>query len=175
MGIEKPSHQRVVAELGFLETLGAAANSTLSPTLDSSDYPQAIGAFWGEINVAIHKNLQLAGVLTNGVLRDLGSLDSGFQVIASSLGPSHAHVHIVEINCKVEVFSLKIRPMDIIHADRHGAVIIPANYLAIMPACVRHILQKETPLTAARKQGFNLEILEQKWEQFANFPNDILK
>lgn len=134
------------------------------------DYPRAIGAYWGELNVAIHKNLQIAGVLTNGVLRDLGSLDKGFQVIAGSVGPSHAHVHITELDCPVEVFSLPIFPADIIHADIHGAVVIPKVHLAALPDCVRAVIAKEKPvLAAARKKGFSLQILEKKWEEFTNF------
>ena len=138
------------------------------------DYPRAIGAYWGEVNVAIHKNLKIAGVLTNGILRDLGSLDKGFQVIAGSIGPSHANVHITEIDCPVEVFSLQICPNDIIHADIHGAVIIPKKYLKIMLSCIEAIFTKEKPLLeAARKNNFSLEILEKKWKEFTEFKANI--
>ena len=140
------------------------------------DYPKAIGAYWGEINVAIHKNLNIAGVVTNGVLRDLDSLDKNFQVIAGSIGPSHAHVHIVEIDCPVEVFSLIVCPNDIIHADIHGAVLIPKEHLSIIPDCVQTIVKKEKLiLEAARKKGFNLEILEKKWQEFTNHQANLKK
>ena len=39
--------------------------------------PDAIGAYWGEINTSIHKSFGLAGTLTDGVMRDLGDLPEG--------------------------------------------------------------------------------------------------
>ncbi|MFL2793756.1 MAG: hypothetical protein ACJZ8S_05660 [Paracoccaceae bacterium] len=50
--------------------------------IEDSDYPNCIGAFWGELNVAVHKGLKIKGTVTNGLLRDLGMLDTGYQVIA---------------------------------------------------------------------------------------------
>ena len=74
-----------------------------------------IGAFWGEVNVAIHKGLGLQGVLTNGSIRDLGAIDPGFQLLAGSIGPSHAFVHITAFGMPVNVFGLAISPGDLIH------------------------------------------------------------
>ena len=95
--------------------------------IEDTDWPQPIGAFWGEVNVAIHKGLGIAGTLTNGSLRDLGELDKGYQVVAGAIGPSHAFVHVEELDCPVTVFGLRIEPGDLVHADRHGAVIIPRS------------------------------------------------
>ena len=52
------------------------------------DVPNAIGAYWGEINTNVHKAFGLAGALTDGVMRDLGDLPDGFPVVAGSIGPS---------------------------------------------------------------------------------------
>ena len=54
--------------------------------IEDTDFPNCIGAFWGELNVAVHKGLKIKGTVTNGLLRDLGMLDSGYQVIAGSIG-----------------------------------------------------------------------------------------
>ncbi|OEF48394.1 acyl transferase, partial [Enterovibrio norvegicus] len=62
--------------------------------IEDLDFPDAIGAFWGEINTNVHKGLGLSGVLTNGVMRDLGDLPEEFLVLAGSVGPSHGFVHI---------------------------------------------------------------------------------
>ena len=42
--------------------------------IEDMDYPDCIGAYWGEINTTIQKGFGLSGALTNGVMRDLGDL-----------------------------------------------------------------------------------------------------
>jgi regulator of RNase E activity RraA len=34
--------------------------------IEDEDFPNAIGAFWGEVNTTIHKGFGVAGTLTNG-------------------------------------------------------------------------------------------------------------
>jgi regulator of RNase E activity RraA len=116
------------------------------------------------MQVAQHKGLGIAGTLTNGVLRDLGMLDPGYQVIAGSVGPSHAFVHVIELDVPVTVFGMAVRPGDLIHADRHGAVVIPAQHIENMPAAIDIVVRKEQPiLRAARSPGFTVEKLRAAW------------
>lgn len=134
--------------------------------IEDTDWPHAIGGFWGEVQVAQHKGLGVAGTLTNGVLRDLGMLDEGYQVIAGSIGPSHAFVHVTELDCPVTVFGMSVRPDDLIHADRHGAVVIPAEHIERMASAIELVLRKEAPiLKAARAPGFTLEKLKAAWAE----------
>ena len=132
--------------------------------IEDTDFPHAIGGFWGEMQVAQHKGLGVAGTVTNGVLRDLGMLDEGYQVIAGSVGPSHAFVHVTEIDIPVTVFGMAVRPNDLIHADRHGGVVIPAEHIERMAWAIDVVMRKEVPiLTAARTPGFNAEKLRAAW------------
>lgn len=132
--------------------------------IEDTDWPHCIGGFWGEMQVAQHKGLGVAGTLTNGVLRDLGMLDPGYQVIAGSVGPSHAFVHVTEIDVPVTVFGLNVRPNDLIHADRHGGVLIPAEQVERLPAAIDIVIRKEQPiLKAARAPGFTVEKLRAAW------------
>lgn len=132
--------------------------------IEDTDWPHCIGGFWGEMQVAQHKGLGVAGTLTNGVLRDLGMLDPGYQVIAGSVGPSHAFVHVTDIDVPVSVFGMQVRPDDLIHADRHGGVVIPAAFFEKMPAAIDVTLRKEQPiLLAARAPGFTVEKLRAAW------------
>lgn len=132
--------------------------------IEDTDFPHAIGGFWGEMQVAQHKGLGIAGTVTNGVLRDLGALDAGYQVIAGSVGPSHAFVHVTELDCPVTVFGMAVRPNDLIHADRHGAVVIPAEHIHRMAWAIDVVLRKEVPiLTAARAPGFTVDKLKAAW------------
>ena len=126
--------------------------------------PEPIGSFWGEVNVGIHKGLGLEGTLTNGSLRDLGSLDPSYQVVAGVVGPSHAFVHVTAIDCAVTVLGLPIQPGDLVHADRHGAAVIPARVLDKIPAAVNSLVRCERRiLDAARSPGFNMAALRAVW------------
>ncbi|MDE0210631.1 MAG: RraA family protein [Boseongicola sp.] len=93
--------------------------------IEDLDHPNCTGAWWGEINAAIHKALGLAGAITNGLVRDLDFLAPGFPILAGAVGVSHAHVHVVDFGQPIRVFGLKIAPGDLIHADKHGAAVIP--------------------------------------------------
>ena len=126
--------------------------------------PEPIGAFWGEVNVAIHKGLGLEGTLTNGLVRDLGAHDPGYQVVAGGIGPSHAFVHVTAIDCPVSVLGLAISPGDLVHADRHGAAVIPAYLIDKMPAAIDRVGRRERPiLAAARRPGFDVAALAAVW------------
>ena len=135
--------------------------------VEDMDGEAAIGAFWGEINTTVHKGFGLAGALTNGVMRDLGDLPDGFPVIAGSIGPSHGFVHVREIATQVTIFGLSIADGDLIHADRHGAVVIPAGYEAALGAVIAKLLDTEKiVLSAARAEGFDFARFADAWARF---------
>jgi regulator of RNase E activity RraA len=135
--------------------------------IEDVDYPHAIGAFWGEINTAVHSGFGLDGVLTNGVMRDLGDMQPGFQVIAGSVGPSHGFVHVLDFGQPVSFFGLKVQPNDIVHADRHGAVVIPEAVLPKLVQAIDTLLESEhLVLGPAREPGFNFEKFQAAWSAF---------
>ena len=135
--------------------------------VEDMDGEAAIGAFWGEINTTVHKGFGLAGALTNVVMRDLGDLPDGFPVIAGSIGPSHGFVHVREIATQVTIFGLSIADGDLIHADRHGAVVIPAGYEAALGAAIAKLLDTEKiVLSAARAEGFDFARFADAWARF---------
>jgi regulator of RNase E activity RraA len=131
------------------------------------DHPECVGAYWGEINATVHKGLGLAGALTNGVMRDLGDLPEGFAIVAGSVGPSHAFVHVTAIDVPVEVFGLEVAPGQLIHADRHGAVAIPADVVDRLAAAITTLRETERLiLEPARSADFDLEKFERAWQRF---------
>jgi regulator of RNase E activity RraA len=132
---------------------------TIAVLEDTDDHP-GIGAFWGEVNSAIHKGLGAVGGLTNGSIRDLDMLAPGFQLLAGSVGPSHAHVHVTAIGVPVSVLGMRVQPGDLIHADKHGAVIIPPGMARKLPAAIDVCNRQEAPiLKAARAPGFSVDKL----------------
>ncbi|WP_424833025.1 RraA family protein [Ruegeria sp.] len=135
--------------------------------IEDTDYPDCIGAYWGEINTTIHKGFGLSGALTNGVMRDLGDVPDGFPVVAGSVGPSHGFVHIREIDTQVSVFGLVVRPGDLIHADRHGALVIPEDVIDQLEGAIHKLLSTERIiLDAASQPGFDFEKFQSAWTAF---------
>ncbi len=109
----------------------------------------------------MHKGLGALGTVTNGSIRDLPDSAPGFQALAGSVGPSHAFVHAVNYNCPVNVHGIEVKHNDIIHADRHGAVVVPADAVAAIPAAVDLLVRREgRVLEAARAEGFDVEKLK---------------
>ena len=135
--------------------------------IEDIDFPSCVAGWWGEVNVAIHKGLGLAGAVTNGVMRDLDVLDPGFPVLAGSIGVSHGFVHVVEIGAPVSVMGLRVREGDLIHADRHGALAIPPETLGDLRAAIEKVIACEAlVLGPAREASFDIERLEEAWARF---------
>ncbi len=135
--------------------------------VEDLDFPDCIGAYWGEINTTIHKGFGISGALTNGVMRDLGDLPEGFPVVAGSIGPSHGFVHVREVGTPVTVFDMTVNDGDLIHADRHGALVVPNNVIADLEKAIRKLLDTERLiLEPARSEGFDFERFEKAWAAF---------
>jgi regulator of RNase E activity RraA len=135
--------------------------------VEDLDYPTCIGAYWGEVNTTVHKGFGMAGALTNGVVRDLGDLPTGFPVIAGSIGPSHGFVHVRSIGAPVRILGLTVCNGDLIHADRHGALVIPPETVAGLAAAIARMQATERlVLDPARAPGFDFAVFEAAWTAF---------
>ncbi|HRK19432.1 MAG TPA: RraA family protein [Hyphomicrobiaceae bacterium] len=126
--------------------------------LDGPDV--GFGAFWGEVQSTVHKALGCAGVITDGCIRDIPQWAPGLPVLAGSIAPSHARVHLADFGKQVRVAGMVVKSGDLIHADRHGAVVIPEAVAAKIPAACDLLARKEAViLDMARKPGFTVAML----------------
>jgi regulator of RNase E activity RraA len=92
------------------------------------DKPETVGSFWGEVNANVHRSLGCVGCITDGAVRDLDEMTSaGFKALARRLCVGHAHVTPIEWNVAVEVFGVRVEPGRLIHADKHGFLVVPAE------------------------------------------------
>jgi len=117
------------------------------------DKPRTIGAFWGEVNSNMHRALGCVGSIIDGALRDVDEMtNAGFKVLARRLCVGHAFVHPVRFNCEVEVFGRKVCPGDLIHADKHGFLVIAPDEQPGLLEAVRFMDANEcnTVIPAAR-------------------------
>jgi regulator of RNase E activity RraA len=89
------------------------------------DKPRVLGSHWGEVNATMHRSLGCVGTITDGAVRDIDEMtDAGFKALAQRLCVGHAFVHPVRWGCEVEVFGTKVSPGDLIHADKHGFLVV---------------------------------------------------
>lgn len=129
--------------------------------IEDLDPEPGFGAFWGEVNTAIHKGLGLSGCITNGSIRDLDVIAPDFQLLAGRLAPSHAWVRVEDIGGEVTVHGMTVRDGDLIHADRHGAVVIPEAAIEGLPAAIELLTRREAAiLRVARAPDFTFEKLK---------------
>ena len=135
--------------------------------VEDLDFPNCIGAYWGEINTTIHKGFGMSGSLTNGVVRDLGDLPQAFPVIAGSVGPSHGFVHVRSIGQAVRIMGLEVRQGDLIHADRHGALVVPPEVIGDLASTIGKLHATERlVLDPARRPDFDFAAFEAAWAAF---------
>jgi len=135
--------------------------------VEDVDYPNAIGAYWGEVNTNVHKAFGMSGALTNGVMRDLGDMADDFPVVAGSIGPSHGFVHVKSVGEGANVFGLMVADGDLIHADRHGAVIVPPEVIDDLQSAIHKMMDTEKLILDPAKAGrMTFEQFEKAWISF---------
>lgn len=129
------------------------------------DGPQrAYGSWWGEVNSNIHKGLGCLGLVTDGSVRDLPDIAEGFQMLADRAGPSHAFVHPVDYARPVTVAGMRVADGDLLHADQHGAVVIPWDVADQVSGAAEAIARRERVIiNAAREPGFDMARLRKAW------------
>ena len=81
--------------LDYLDYVAAAPRPSVV-VIEDLDDPVGYGAFWGEVQTNVHKALGCLGTITNGSIRDIPAIAPGFQMLAGSIAPSHAYVHVVD-------------------------------------------------------------------------------
>ncbi len=149
---------------GYYEYMGSGPGPSITVIQDMDGDRRGFGAWWGEVNSNIHKGLGSLGVITDGSVRDLPDVADGFQMLAGSIGPSHAYVHVREFNCDVEIMGMKVRHGDLIHADQHGAVVIPKEVAVKVKAAADIIAANEAVIIkASQRPGFDIDQLRRAW------------
>jgi len=127
--------------MDYLDYVAAAPRPSVV-VIEDQDDPPGYGAFWGEVQTNVHKALGCLGTVTNGSIRDIAQVAEGFQMLAGSIAPSHAYVHVEEFGVP----------------DRHGAVVVPADKVDALQAALDGLIKQEARIiAAARKPGATVE------------------
>jgi regulator of RNase E activity RraA len=143
--------------IAYYEYIAAAPHPTITVIQDLDGPDIGLGAFWGEVQTHLHQALGCIGTVTDGCVRDLDAMAKGFVVLAGSVMPSHAHVECVDFGGTVAVHGMIVRHNDLIHADRHGAVVIPHNVAHKVNDAAKLLARREKVLLdAAKRPGFSV-------------------
>lgn len=122
--------------------------------IEDIDEAPGTGSFLGEVHAAILQALGCVAAVTNGSVRDLPAISaSGFRLFAGHLSVSHAYVHIVEFGRPVKVGGLEVRPGDLLHADVHGVLSVPAEIAADIPETAARQVEQERRVLELCRQG----------------------
>ena len=156
--VSGPSYMQ--KRMDYLDYVAAARRPSVV-VIEDKDDPPGYGAFWGEVQTNVHKALGCLGTITNGSVRDIPAVAEGFQMLAGSISPSHAYVHVVEFGVPVTIHGMAVKSGDLIHADRHGAVVVPIDKIDAMPAALDGLAKREARIiAAARAPGATVEAIK---------------
>ena len=100
------------------------------------------------------------GVVTNGSIRDIPMIAQGFQMLAGSLSPSHAYSHVEDFGIPVTVHGMKVNSGDLIHADQHGAVVVPLDVIDKMKDALDELIAREARIIKAAKEVGTVEAIK---------------
>jgi regulator of RNase E activity RraA len=146
--------------LDYLDYVASAPQPSIMMIEDLDGEHVGYGAFWGEVQSTVHQALGCVGTVTNGSIRDIPMIAPGFQMLAGSLAPSHAYVHVIGFGIDVVIHGMAVRSGDLIHADRHGAVVVPTDKIDALKAAADGLAQREAKiLAAARATGASVETI----------------
>jgi regulator of RNase E activity RraA len=92
------------------------------------DKPATYGAFWGEVTANFHRALGCVGTIIDGAIRDTDEMTAaGFKALARTTCVGHAFSCPIRWGVEVKVFGRRIKPGQLIHADKHGFLAVPAG------------------------------------------------
>ena len=162
-----PHLDQASARDGYYAYIDGGPKPSVVVIQDIDDEP-GYGSFWGEVNSNIHKGFGCEAVITNGSVRDLPDIAEGFQMLADRVGPSHAFVHVVDYSRPVTVSGMRVSDGDIIHADQHGAVVIPNGVCHDVKRAADLISRRERVIiSAAQQPRFDIDALRRAQREAA--------
>lgn len=138
-----PAHQAVLESYYRQYEGGNLPAVAVIQDLDS----RPVGSFWGDVQAAVHQALGCIGVITNGGVRDIPAVQkAGFYMFSQEILISHAYVHMVEAGTAVQVCGMAVNPGALLHADQHGAIVIPAGIAGRLAQACRQVTDAENAL-----------------------------
>jgi len=126
-GDSRPKKEQPDNQHRFREYMGSLPGPKIVVAQDL-DKPACHGSMWGEVGANAARSLGCVGTITDGAIRDLDEMkNAGFKALARRLCVSHAYAWPVRWGVEVEVFGTIVSPGQLLHADKHGFILIPKD------------------------------------------------
>jgi 4-hydroxy-4-methyl-2-oxoglutarate aldolase len=125
-----------------------AVAATPGPTfVVVQDLDQGPGCLWGEVNATICAALGAKGAITDGLVRDLDDVERlGFHYLARGVGVARGYTRVRSTGGDVTVGGVSFSPGDLVHVDRHGAVVVPIDRVDDVIAAAERVTKREANL-----------------------------
>jgi hypothetical protein len=133
------------------------------------DPAPSVGSMWGEVQANIHLALGCVGAIVEGAMRDLDEMRAlNFPCFSRDVVVSHSYSHFVDFGSSVQVGGVIVHSGDLIHADRHGVMIIPHTVAPFLADACRKIIKAESRLiaTCQDREDFSIDRLVEAFSQF---------
>ena len=147
--VSGPSYMQ--KRLDYLDYIAAAPRPSIVAIEDMDETPWLRRFLGAKCRPTFISRWAASVPWTNEPIRDLAAVAEGFQMLAGSIAPSHTYVHVVEFGISVTIHSMQVRSGDLIHADRHGAVVVPEQSIDAMAAALDGLMKREARVTAAAR------------------------
>ena len=117
-----------------------------------------------EVLATIFKPLHFLAISTDRTGPYLSEVHAmGMQLYAVGTTVSHAYAHFESAGHGVSIGGLVVRPGDLLHADRHGILLIPAEVADKVPAAADEIIASEQKLIGwVRSKDFDPRQLDER-------------
>ncbi len=125
-------------------------------TLDSTPGPIVVvmkdvdsrhgrGACFGDGMAGVHRLCGVTGAVVDGVVRDLAGIeDVGLPIWGLGAVPGHGVFNLVSVNRSITVGGLRVKPGDVLVADRDGCTKIPRESdLEAILSKAREVFERE--------------------------------
>jgi 4-hydroxy-4-methyl-2-oxoglutarate aldolase len=132
--------------------------------IEDVDARSGEGAVLSNVHAEVLRALGCAGVVTNGGARNVAALSElRFPVFAGHMAISHSYVHMVEFDCAVEIFGLRVEPLDLLCVDVHGALSLPAAHVGDVLRVTREKQAREARIIdLCRMRPFSLDAVRRE-------------
>ncbi len=142
---QPPTDAQKLLLFDYYQMIKDTPDPTISVIQDVDEQP--VGSFWGEVQATIHKGLGCMTTITNGGVRDLDEVNAlGFNYFSSCVLVSHGYIHVEAVNVPVTFGGVTVNPGDLIHADKHGVLLIPNEIAHELADACRQAQQAELPM-----------------------------
>jgi regulator of RNase E activity RraA len=117
---------KAVNEMSYWRFVSSVPGPKVVAVHDEDDPPG--GSMWGEWNANVHRALGCVGTVTHGAVRDIDAVTSlGFHFFSTAVSVAHGFGVFTAYGEPVEVAGLAVATGDLLVADRHGVLSIPAE------------------------------------------------